>query len=265
MIVISIIIPFHNSLDKLIDACKSVKNQSIGEKYFKDIIIGNDSERSDIQMMNSLKSLNDKRCKIRVIKNLSEKGPGNTRNAALSLANGDLIAFLDSDDMWDKNKLAEQLKVLKEGYDFITCAIRLKGTSLVSSPPIKISNINDLFLSYNAISTSTVILKKDLIANIRFNNLKFCQDLNFWADIFNKNKVKYKSIQKALVTYSMDGRTSRTNYVTRAYYYIKSINLTKLRFSIKIISFLIYALRNLIKKSISLIFLSFLDITRKLF
>ena len=119
MQVISIIIPFHNSLDKLIDACKSVKNQSIEEKYFKDIIVGNDSERSDVQMMNSLKSLNDKRCKIRVIKNLSAKGAGNARNAALSLANGDLIAFLDSDDTWDKNKLVEQLKVLKEGYDLL--------------------------------------------------------------------------------------------------------------------------------------------------
>jgi len=265
MNIVSIIIPFHNSLEKLVEACISVKNQSTNEITKKEICIGNDSKYSNSELQDRLEKLNDNYCFIKVSKNKKTKGAGNARNAALSISSGSIIAFLDSDDIWYNSKLNEQLEFINKGYNFVTCAIRLKDTSIISYPPKKLNNINDLFLSFNAISTSTVVLKKEIIKDIRFNNLKFCQDLNFWSEILIKKECEYKSIQKPLVLYSRDGRTSKTNYLIRAYYYIKCLKKTKLKFHIKLISFFSYALRNLLKKTLNLLFLSLKNKLQKFF
>ena len=256
MNIISVIIPFHNSLEKLENACISVKNQLINKNDKKEICIGNDSQYSNSELMEMLNKLNDNKCLIKVTKNKNNKGAGNSRNAALKIAKGNIIAFRDSDDIWEKSKLKEQIEIINNGYNFVTCAIKLRDTSIISYPPKRINNINQLFLSFSAISTSTVVLKREIIENIEFNNLKFCQDLNFWADILLKKQTKYKSIQKPLVLYSRDGRTSKTNYLTRAKYYIKCLKKTKLKLHVKIISFLSYASRNLIKKTLNLIWLT---------
>lgn len=52
--------------------------------------------------------------RIRVLKNEKNSGAAVTRNNAIEAANGRFMAFLDSDDLWHPEKLAEQLAFMAE-------------------------------------------------------------------------------------------------------------------------------------------------------
>lgn len=52
--------------------------------------------------------------RIRVLKNEKNSGAAVTRNNAIEAANGRFMAFLDSDDLWHPEKLAEQLAFMRE-------------------------------------------------------------------------------------------------------------------------------------------------------
>ena len=64
-----------------------------------------------------VKSFQDER--IHIFKNEKNSGAAVSRNRALREARGKWIAFLDSDDLWEKEKLSKQIAFMQEnGYNF---------------------------------------------------------------------------------------------------------------------------------------------------
>ncbi|HDS8484211.1 TPA: glycosyltransferase family 2 protein [Escherichia coli] len=57
--------------------------------------------------------------RITVIKNRNNKGVAESRNIALNICKGNYVAFIDSDDMWIKNKLSLQMEKLEDGWDLV--------------------------------------------------------------------------------------------------------------------------------------------------
>ena len=49
-----------------------------------------------------------------MIINENNLGAGLSRNKAIHLSNGELIAFCDADDIWQKDKLKAQVQFIKE-------------------------------------------------------------------------------------------------------------------------------------------------------
>jgi glycosyltransferase involved in cell wall biosynthesis len=90
---ISIVIPYYNRPEKLIRCVNSIKNQTYNNY---EIIIVDDCSETIFPDLN---------CNHIYIKNDINKGPGASRNAGMDVAKGEFIAFLDSDDYWDKNFL----------------------------------------------------------------------------------------------------------------------------------------------------------------
>jgi glycosyltransferase involved in cell wall biosynthesis len=52
--------------------------------------------------------------KVRIISNSNNFGAAISRNRAISIAKGKYVAFLDSDDFWNKKKLHEQIIFMKK-------------------------------------------------------------------------------------------------------------------------------------------------------
>ena len=50
--------------------------------------------------------------KFEIIKNKKNFGPGKCRNIAWSQVDTEYIAFIDSDDIWSRNKLKKQMNIL---------------------------------------------------------------------------------------------------------------------------------------------------------
>ena len=50
--------------------------------------------------------------KIRIILNRNNMGVGETRNKGIKNSKGKFLAFIDADDIWNKNKLKYQLEFM---------------------------------------------------------------------------------------------------------------------------------------------------------
>lgn len=114
---VSVIIPYYNSETTILRALNSVKNQT-----FKDyeIILVNDGSKDNSE--NIVKDFINSNPHIR-IKNLNEinSGPSAARNLGIEVSKGEYIAFLDSDDSFQPNKLELQIDFMERNKDvFIT-------------------------------------------------------------------------------------------------------------------------------------------------
>src|SRR5690606_6564927 len=99
-----VIIPFYNNVQWLESAVKSVLSQTF-KNY--EIIIVNDGS------IENLNSFIDNYCNMIKYFETENKGPGHARNFGIKKAQGEYIAFLDSDDLWLCNKLEIQINEME--------------------------------------------------------------------------------------------------------------------------------------------------------
>src|SRR5690242_19257363 len=58
--------------------------------------------------------------RVKFVRSEVNRGPGPTRNEALRLARGRYLAFLDSDDLWDVDKLEKQVAFMRSTHHAFT-------------------------------------------------------------------------------------------------------------------------------------------------
>ena len=106
--IITIILPNYNSEKYLDDTLKSIISQSYKDWNLKIV-----DDNSNIKTLNILKRYeNEKNFEITYFKN--NMGAGYCRNLAIKNTNSKYIAFIDSDDIWEKNKLLNQLNFMEK-------------------------------------------------------------------------------------------------------------------------------------------------------
>ena len=106
---ISILMPYYNKRLYVKESIISVIDQSF--KDFELIIIYDDETKKDLDYIKSLEKM-DKR--IKLIINQKNLGAGLSRNRGIDYAKGEFIAFIDSDDLWRKDKLQKQITIMKK-------------------------------------------------------------------------------------------------------------------------------------------------------
>lgn len=106
MTLISVIIPCYNSEKTIKKTIESVLNQSFSDLEL--IVINDGSEDSTLEIISNFQ---DSRIKIFSFEN---SGGNISRNRGLKYAAGKFVSFLDADDIWTADKLANQLQALQE-------------------------------------------------------------------------------------------------------------------------------------------------------
>ena len=162
---VTIIIPYKSNLKYLFLALKSVFNQSY--KNFKLIIIYDNINKNDFEKIQIfLKKKYFKKFNTKIIQNKKNLGAGESRNIAIRESNSKYIAFLDSDDIWSKNKLKIQVDYMEKNnisfshtsYDIIN-----SNNKIVSSRFAKKKIVFQDLIKSCDIGLSTVILKSSLL------------------------------------------------------------------------------------------------------
>ena len=103
---VSVIIPAYNSANYLRNSLDSVVKQDYLDL---EIIIVDDGSTDNTKEL--LEEYNDDRIKYFYKEN---GGLSSARNYGIERANGKYIAFLDADDIWEKDKVSRQVKYLEE-------------------------------------------------------------------------------------------------------------------------------------------------------
>lgn len=208
---ISIIMPAFNSEKTIMQSIQSVVQQTYSNW---ELIIIEDGTTDSTEA--SVLALKDTR--ICFYRNPINLGVSKTRNRGLDLAKGEWIAFLDSDDLWDKDKLQKQFDcALVNRAAFVYCAAKYinehgksyKGISIVNE---KVSF--DQLLNYNMIACSSVLVKKSLIGELRFVSDNLSEDYAMWLSLLKKVPLAY-GINEPLLTYRIS-TTSRSGNKIRS-------------------------------------------------
>lgn len=114
---VSVIIPYYNSCHTILRALDSVKNQSF--KDYEIIVINDGSEDESEEIVKQYIS-NNKEIRIKKL-NQTNRGPSVARNNGIKASKGEYIAFLDSDDSFEPNKLEIQVDYMEKNKElFIT-------------------------------------------------------------------------------------------------------------------------------------------------
>lgn len=181
--IITIILPNYNSEKYLDDTLKSIISQSYKDWNLKIV-----DDNSNIETLNILKKYeNEKNFEITYLKN--NMGAGYCRNLAIKNTNSKYIAFIDSDDIWERNKLLNQLNFMeKNNFQFTYTSYRtfneINGKENFINPP-KLFNYKR-FIKNTSIATSTMMILRESINNIRFSDTKICEDYFFKCALLKK-------------------------------------------------------------------------------
>lgn len=194
-LLISVIIPMYNAEKTILKCLESVVYQ-LPVDEFEVVIVDDGSTDSGAEIVKSYIEKNE--FDINLIQQ-ENKGVSTARNRAIKAAKYDLIALIDSDDIWLPNKLKHQLEVMqKYDLDFIGTLhnnMQLGFPYKIEQDIIKVS-LHQLLIKM-APSTITSLFKKKLIEKAGYYDEKqrYAEDGNLWLrfsqmggmGILNKN------------------------------------------------------------------------------
>lgn len=196
---VSIVTPLYNCEKYIEETIQSVFNQTY--KNWEMIIVDDCSKDSGVKIVEKYKKL-DKRVKL--FCNRQNLGGAETRNEAIKKAQGKYIAFLDSDDIWKKDKLEKQIKFMeKNNYDFShTEYERIGEKNEKLNIFSKISKKIDYktLLYQNTIGCLTAIYNAEKLGKIYMPNIRTGQDYALWLEVLKKTKYAY-GLQENLAEY----------------------------------------------------------------
>ena len=229
---VAIILPNYNSDLFLKTTINSVINQSY--KNWHLIIVDDCSNQKTKSILKTF--LNNKKIKIFWLK--TNRGAAYCRNYALKKIKSNYVAFIDSDDIWKRNKLKLQINFMKKKkYDFTYTCYQTFGDKVKKIIPPKKLNYNQ-FLGNTSIATSTMILKYNIIKNAKFTNTEICEDYFFKCKILKNVKYAY-CLNKILTKYRIRKNSLQSNNFKNLYWVWKiNKKFNKLSFLKNILSVL---------------------------
>lgn len=175
-----------------------------------------------------LKKFKDKR--IKYFKASKHTNLPNARNLALNKAKSDLIAFLDIDDMWHKDKLKYQVAEINKNKNFSFCYTKTKELYKNLQPPKKnnliLNKINSFFFSAklkdrllmsNFIYFSSVLINMNSLNGKKLFNDSYQQaeDYDLLLKLSSAGKVIY--IDKELTTYRIHNNNLTTTQYSKSF------------------------------------------------
>jgi len=220
---VSVIIPVYNREDRIILSLKSVLNQTY--KNLEVIIVDDASTDNTSKILKPF--IDNKKVRYYRLRKNSGK-PSIVRNYGIRKSKGEYIAFIDSDDIWLKDKLTLQFNFIRNsdvelGYVFCDAFVRNSGNKRMERFITQQNFYNNfknyitrknnygyildkqLFFEYLLVDflvfNQTVLIKREIILKYScFNeNLTYGEDNDLWMKVARDFSIGY--IDKPLFVY----------------------------------------------------------------
>ncbi|OPY27802.1 MAG: Glycosyltransferase AglE [Methanocella sp. PtaU1.Bin125] len=234
MPLVSVIMTSYNYGRYIAQAIESVLYQTFTDF---ELIVIDDGSTDDSRAI--IKRYADRDPRVRYVFHGANAGIAGTNNEGIRLSAGKYIAFVDSDDLWVRDKLERQVDVLRKDEDLVVWSegeiidmhgepLRTKarggGRPEAAGEPDRRDRLTftrlfgaggkkksgDIFrglLQNNFILGSGMMFKKDLLGDISFNpDLKYLNDYLFNLDL--ARKCRFHFISEPLIKYRLHGNNS---------------------------------------------------------
>ena len=214
---VDIILPTYNCAEYIEEAINSVIDQTL--ENWKLIIIDDASKDSTTSLIKNY--LNDKRIIFKILK--KNKGQGFCRNLALRYSNSKYVAFIDSDDIWKKDKLKKQIEFMNNfnldfTYTDFTIFKEINGVKKLNKQIVLPEKFTyDLFVNKTSICTSTMIIKRSIIGMTKFLNTKRCEDFFFKCELLRNCKTA-NNLRENLTFYRISKNSLQSNKFKNLYW-----------------------------------------------
>lgn len=184
---ISIVTPVYNAAPFLTQTIEAVRSQSY--PHWEWLLVDDASQDESTAIIQAVQT-QDSRIKLISLKENS--GAAVARNKGLEAARGRYIAFVDSDDYWDKYKLAEQLEfMIKNHYEFTYtnfASIDEEGDIIKENITLPLELDYYALLKNTAIACSTVMIDRETVGDFRMPLVRKGQDTATWLKLLRENE-----------------------------------------------------------------------------
>lgn len=192
---VSVIIPTYNSSQYIEKTVKSVLAQTYSNLEI--ILIDDCSSDNTQETIKKIASLDNR---VRFVFQGKNSGAAIARNTGIAKAKGRYIAFLDSDDIWEPNKIQIQMNALLDGHPFVYSTydtVNATGKTIGRSIKIKEHVTYKDLLTKTYISTPTVIFDRYYFGDLTMPLRRTGQDYAFWLVLLKQSDAY--GIDKTLV------------------------------------------------------------------
>lgn len=185
---VSIITPVHNSFSHIEDTINSVLDQTFTN--WELILIDDKSADNGLTI---IKKFIDQDSRIRLLKNSENRGAAISRNRGIEAANGRFIAFLDSDDIWEPNKLELQLEFMRANkYPFTFTAYRkFKENKIIGIQEVPAKVTHQELLKTCSIGCLTAMYDTEALGKVYMPDISRRQDFALWLKILKMTPYAY--------------------------------------------------------------------------
>jgi teichuronic acid biosynthesis glycosyltransferase TuaG len=198
---VSIITPSYNSSLFIKECITSVQNQSYTN--WEMLVVDDASKDNSVEIIQSFMK-NDSRIKLIALD--ENVGAAQARNKALEKAQGQFIAFLDSDDLWMSDKLSKQLQFMSS----TKCAFSFTAYQPLSEDGKQKFSIIEVpqeisyhsYLKNTIIGCLTVMIDKQQTGDFRMPNIRSSHDMALWLDIMKRGFLAH-GINESLAYYRL--------------------------------------------------------------
>lgn len=216
---VSIIMPAYNAEKYIEEAIESVIEQTY--ETWELIVVDDASTDGTVAVVQECATKDSRINLIRLSKN---GGVANARNVAIENAKGRFLAFLDSDDLWVRQKLEKQIRFMqKNDYVFTYHAYASFENDIkkckVRKVPLKVDY--NVYLRGNSTgSCLTTIVDRNIIKNICMPNEKH-EDYICWLNILKEYDITAYGMQECLGYYRIGKKSVSSNKLKSAWWHWK--------------------------------------------
>ncbi len=188
--IVTIVIPTFNRADFLKESIHSVLSQTFTD--FELIVVDDGSTDHTEEVVREFS-------KVRYVACPENSGVSHARNLGIGMARGRYICFLDSDDLWIKNKLETQILWMESHGDCQVCytdEIWIRRGVRVNPMNKHRKYSGDIFphcLPLCIVSPSSVLMRSSLFDEVGLfdEDLPVCEDYDLWLRISLKYPVHF--------------------------------------------------------------------------
>ena len=198
---VSVIMPSYNASRFIAESINSVLLQTY--VHWELLIVDDCSKDNSVEVIQKFADI-DSRVKLFPLK--ENVGAAAARNIAIEHAQGRYIAFLDSDDVWNENKLRIQLSFMEQN----SYAFTFSGYYVMEEDGRKTGNIVRVpasltyhqYLRNTIIGCLTVIIDKKQIGDFKMPLIKSSHDMALWLLIMKRGFMAY-GLKEVLAGYRL--------------------------------------------------------------